>query len=46
MSERTKEDGSSLEQKAQAARNANKANGAGDSAGIDKKLNGPNRPST
>ncbi|MFF2885396.1 hypothetical protein [Paenibacillus sp. NPDC057967] len=46
MSERTKQDGSSLEQKSQAAQNASKASGADDSAGIDKKLNGPNRPST
>lgn len=46
MSDRTKADGSSLEQKQQAARNASKASRTGEHAGIDKKLNGPNRPST
>ncbi|WP_165861272.1 hypothetical protein [Paenibacillus paeoniae] len=46
MTDRAKEDGSSLEQKAQAASNKSKSNRAEGEAGIDKKLNGPNRPST
>lgn len=46
MSDHCKDNGSSLEQKQQAARNASQANGNAEAAGMDKKLNGPNRPST
>lgn len=46
MSDRMKENGSSLEQKEQAARNKAKENETSNTVGIDKKLNGPNRPST
>ncbi|MCR2806110.1 hypothetical protein [Paenibacillus soyae] len=44
MSDRYQSSGDSAEQKEQAARNQSKANQEG--PGIDKKLNGPNRPST
>ncbi|MDQ6421185.1 hypothetical protein RB620_17310 [Paenibacillus sp. LHD-117] len=39
-------DGSSMEQRKQAARNAAGAGRNKSGQGIDKKLNGPNRPST
>ncbi|MEK3882820.1 hypothetical protein [Paenibacillus sp. PL2-23] len=45
MSEHFKTNGDSAEQKRQAAQNESKANRAGGAA-VDKKLNGPNRPST
>ena len=45
MTDRFKASGDSMEQKQQAARNKSKANQES-VTGIDKKLNGPNRPST
>ena len=45
MTDRFKASGDSMEQREQAAQNKSKENQEG-VAGIDKKLNGPNRPST
>lgn len=42
---RNKQEGSSLEQKQQAAKNAKEKNKASDTSHLNKKLDGPNRPS-
>lgn len=45
MTDRAKGSNDSLQQKQQAAQNKARIGGA-ETLGIDKKLNGPNRPST
>lgn len=46
MTQQNSRDGSSIEQKQQAAKNASKSDKSAETQGFDKKLDGPNQPST